>query len=384
MNEKLAIHGGEPAVPAGPPAWPKPDQEVLEAMRSAFEDGSWGKYDGPNTHLLKSALEDMHGGHSVLTCSSGTIAVELALRGVQVAAGDEVVLAGYDFSGNFRSVEAVGAVPVLVDIEPATGCLDANQLELAISQKTKAVIVSHLHGGTASMRKICELARSHEFFVVEDACQVPGALIDGRMAGTWGDVGVLSFGGSKLLTAGRGGAVVSRHAAILQRIKIHSERGNVAFPLSELQAAVLRPQLRRLAERNAIRLQNVQLLRQRMQDITCLQPVATATTADQPAFYKLGFRCRWPESIDCSREQFVSAMQAEGIALAEGFRGFVLRSARRCRKVGTLAESQHAAAHTALLHHPVLLESRLVIEQVANGFRKVTRSLLADASTNQP
>ena len=115
-----------------------------------------------------------------------------------------MILAAYDFPGNFRSVEAVGARPVLVDIDPRTWCLDSGRIAAAVSPATRAVIVSHLHGGLADMAQICEIASAHHLSVIEDACQAAGAQVQGRPAGAWGDAAVLSFGGSKLLTAGRG------------------------------------------------------------------------------------------------------------------------------------------------------------------------------------
>jgi dTDP-4-amino-4,6-dideoxygalactose transaminase len=185
----------------------------------------------------------MHQVEHVLPCASGTIAVELALRGLGVVAGDEVILAAYDFGGNFRAIDAIGARPVLVDIGLNHWCLDADLLSQAISKSTRAVIVSHLHGTLANMRRIMEVAKDMQLGIVEDACQVPGAIVQGRPAGSWGDVGVLSFGGSKLLTAGRGGALLTSRADVFQRAKIYHERGNQAFPLSELQCAVLPPQI---------------------------------------------------------------------------------------------------------------------------------------------
>lgn len=383
MIRRLAIEGGTPAVAEGPPPWPPADAEVLETLQQAFADGSWGKYDGPNSEQLTSMLSQMHAGSHVLLCSSGTIAVELALRGLQVTGGDEVILAGYDFSGNFRSVEAVGATPVLVDIDPRTWCLSADQLELAVSTRTKAAIVSHLHGGTAKMRQICEVATRRGFAVIEDACQMPGALIDGKVAGTWGDMGILSFGGSKLLTSGRGGAVITRHDYARQRIKVFGERGNSAFPLSELQAAVLIPQLRRLKERNRTRHNNVAYLRRLLDDLTCLKPVAATSDSDRPAFYKLALLLDTPPDTTCTRQQFISAVRAEGIALDAGFRGFTRRSPRRCRKPGSLAASQRAADQTMLLHHPVLLQSGQLMQTVAEGIRKVAQARLLATARSQ-
>src|SRR5262245_18803131 len=88
------------------------------------------------------------------------------------------------------------------------------------------------------MARLRDLADQHRFAIIQDACQVPGAIVAGKQAGSWGDCGVFSFGGSKLLTAGRGGAIVTSRDDVLQRIKITCERGNNAFLFSELQAAV--------------------------------------------------------------------------------------------------------------------------------------------------
>src|SRR5262249_4920495 len=153
----------------------------------------------------------------------------------------------YDFPGNFRAIEAIGARPVLVDLAAGAWTLDVEQVLAAISSQTKAIIVSHLHGSLADMRRLREIADERGLAVVEDACQVPGARVEGKAAGSWGDCGVFSFGGSKLLTAGRGGAVVTNRDEVVQRIKIYCERGNDAFPMSELQAAVLEPQIPLLA-----------------------------------------------------------------------------------------------------------------------------------------
>lgn len=112
------------------------------------------------------------------------------------------------------------------------------------------MLASHLHGTLADMAAITRWAASRGVLVLEDACQVPGAVVGGMPAGAWGDASVLSFGGSKLLTAGRGGGVVlTNRDDVFQRLRIAGERGNLIYPLSELQAAVLIPQLSRLAER---------------------------------------------------------------------------------------------------------------------------------------
>src|SRR5688572_9745921 len=227
---------GSGVTKASPPSWPVPDEDVLAALTAAYRDGSWGRYDGPHGRRMMERLQAMHRAAEVLLCSSGTIAVELALRGLKIGAGDEVILAGYDFPGNFRAIEAVGARPVLIDVAQDRWTLAPYMLAAAVSPQTKAVIVSHLHGDLADVETIGAIARELQLKVVEDACQVPGAIIERKPAGSLGDVSVLSFGGSKLLTAGRGGAVLTSQAEIVQRIRVFTSRGNEAFPLSELQA----------------------------------------------------------------------------------------------------------------------------------------------------
>src|SRR5262249_28403815 len=113
-----AIAGGPPVRPQGPPAWPVQDDEVFAALVAAYQDGSWGKYHGAFVERLQAALGSYHGVEFVLACGSGTFAVELALRALNVGAGDEVILAAYDYPGNFLSVHAIGAMPVLVDLDP--------------------------------------------------------------------------------------------------------------------------------------------------------------------------------------------------------------------------------------------------------------------------
>ena len=106
---------------------------------------------------------------------------------------------------------------MLVDVDRRNGNLDIELIEQAITPATRCILVSHLHGGLVPMRALTALAAARGIPVIEDACQVPGAMIEGRTAGSWGEIGTLSFGGSKLLTAGRGGAVMTSSPQIAQR-----------------------------------------------------------------------------------------------------------------------------------------------------------------------
>jgi dTDP-4-amino-4,6-dideoxygalactose transaminase len=376
LNHVPAICGGPPAFPEGPPAW-RPDEEAVAArLREAVARGDWNRYDGPNLAEFVERFAAQLGVEHVLPCSSGTVGVEIALRGAGVAAGDEVILGGYDFPGNFRAIEAIGALPVLIDLDPATRCLDVEQAAAACGPQTKAVIATHLHGGLVQMPRLMESAAERGVVVVEDACQAVGGTVAGRPAGTWGDAGVFSFGGSKLLSAGRGGAVVTRRADVRQRMRIFCERGNQAFPLSELQAAVLLAQLDRLGERQARRMRAVSRLGVTLGDATGLTP-PHRPPAGEPAFYKLGLWYDAERLGGYERAAFVAAARAEGIALDAGFRGFVRRGGARCRRIGELPTAAAAAERTLVLHHPVLLEPDDVVDRLAEALANLAACFAA-------
>lgn len=394
---QLAIDGGKPTLPEGPPSWPAADAEVREALLAAWADGSWGRYHGPHVERLAAALAEFHQTPFVLPCCSGTFAVELALRCLRVGRGDEVLLAGYDYPGNFRAIEAVGARPVLIDVDADNWNLDAKLLPSAVDEndgkpatwagatesagarpgRLRAIVVSHLHGGLVPMREVMQFAEEHRLAVVEDVCQCPGAIVDGRPAGTWGDCAALSFGGSKLLSAGRGGAVLTRHADAYQRGKIFCEQGNHAFPLSELQAAVLLPQLARLGERNAARRAAANRLVSRLAGVpglTLLENRAAST----PVYYKLGFQYDARALGGRTRAEFIAAAQAEGVAIDAGFRGFALRGPGRCRLASELVASRRAAEAALVLHHPLLLEPPETIDRAAEALCKIATGWRTD------
>ena len=372
-TKTLAIFGGPPAVTRPIPSWPITTPEIGASIQQVVADGSWGHYEGPQTKQLVSRLCREFDREHCLTCCSGTIGVELAIRGVGVKPGDEVILAGYDFPGNFRAIEAVGATPVLVDLKPDGWIIDAGAIAGMIQTRTRAVIISHLHGQTFDFSAIADLPP--EIAIIEDACQVPGAISDGEPTGSFGDVSVLSFGGSKLLSAGRGGAVLSNDPLITQRIKVFADRGNQSFPLSQLQAAALLPQLDTFRQTAMRRQTGVDHLLNSLSangwSRPLLQPnnYAQQDAKNLSAYYKLAWLL--DTDLQCSRAQFIAAARAEGVPIDTGFRGFVSRSQNRCRREDKLTNSKLAATQTLLLHHPALLGSDELIEQLADGIRKV-------------
>lgn len=364
-----AILGGAPIFPEGPPDWPGVMPDVSAAVAEALADGSWGRYDGPHTQALEADLTRWHACR-VLTCASGTLAVQLALQAVGVQPGERVVLAAYDYEGNFLSVHALGAIPLLVDVAGDLS-LDLNQLEEACRRRPKAMIVSHLHGSLQPMKSIRDIADRWGVAVVEDAAQAIGAIVQDRPAGTWGDVGVLSFGGSKLLTAGRGGALLTQRDELEARLRVLLRRGVQRWAaLSELQAAALRPQLERLPARHAQRATAVACIDSGMDAVPGVRRIRSVVDGS-PAFYKVAF-CTDPAEFTLERDRLVEVMHAEGLALDAGFRALpVGRSPRRFETVGGWAEAERFHHCLTVLHHPILLRGEEAARRIAQAWQRV-------------
>jgi perosamine synthetase len=375
LNSKLnqpAITGGTPVVSTGLPVWPISDESILNAFQDLHSSGAWGRYHAEHSRELIQTLSKYYHSEHVLLTASGTSAVELALRGLSVSQGDEVILAAYDFKANFTNVCLLGALPVLIDIRSDNGQMDIEQVHAAVSSKTKAIIASHLHGGLVEMESLRQIANDHKIGLIEDCCQVsPLATLNGKTTGSFGDVTALSFGGSKLLSAGRGGAVISHQDQIAQRIKLYQDRGNSAYPMSEMQAAVLLPQLDVLPQRHSSRLQFVETLKQLLNEEHGLRLIEFAQNT-QPDFYKLGLWYDASIFADLSRENFCTAMRAEGIPLDPGFAGLHrIHAKRRFLQCGQLSIADRAHDSLTILHHPFLLGGEFAANQFVAALDKL-------------
>lgn len=347
---------------------------VLETLR----DGLWRAYTGPKSEKLTRWLQSATGLHHVRLCSSGTIAVELALRALHLNSTDEVILSGYDFPGNFRAVEDAGGKVVLCDPAPECGwVLTPERLEQSYAPECRAVVVSHLHGQLAPMASILGWANSRNMVVIEDACQAQGAMVDGKLAGAWGHLSTYSFGGSKLVSSGRGGAVLTNDSLLAQRMRVYCERGNDAFAMSEMQSALVLPQCERLAVDHEMRLQSASQLHSELAKYRWLQCVPLPKQYS-PAFYKFGMRVVDDQGDGNRRDRLVMRLTELGIEAGAGFLGFGKRSAKRYRSNHSLEVSNRLASNTLLIHHSHLLDpvtGETSIDQVVNAFEQLEREL---------
>jgi dTDP-4-amino-4,6-dideoxygalactose transaminase len=164
---------------------------------------------GGDLDELKSRISKMLGARDAILCSSGTYALELALRYCEIGRGDEVVIPAFCCSAVVAPVLAVGAQPVLADVGADLN-LTPRTIAAVLTRRTRAVIVPHLFGNPADIRAIAALARNHNIRLIDDAAQALGATVDGQALGSFGDAGILSFGSEKVCFGIGGGALISR------------------------------------------------------------------------------------------------------------------------------------------------------------------------------
>ncbi len=224
------------------------EKQVIEVLRS-------GQYIlGKNNKALQEELADFIGVKHTVTLNSGTDALHLALRALDIGKGDEVISTAFTFVATSEAIGIVGAKPVFVDIDKDTFNIDPKKIEDAITPRTKAIIPVHLYGQPADMDAILDIAKRHNLYVIEDACQAIGALYKGKMVGSFGDIGCFSFYPTKNLGAmGDGGLLTTNSDAIKDRvlalrnhggaIRYHHDEIGVNSRLDEVQAAILRVKL---------------------------------------------------------------------------------------------------------------------------------------------
>jgi dTDP-4-amino-4,6-dideoxygalactose transaminase len=224
---------------------------------------------GPQVAQFEEAFADYIGVPHCVGVDSGTAALKLALRALDIGPGDEVILPANTYIATAMAVSAVGAIPTLVDVDD-TYLIDAGAVEAAITPRTRAIVPVHLYGQAVPMNPILELADSYGLYVIEDACQAHGAMWKSRRVGGIGTIGCFSFYPGKNLGAyGDAGAVMTADEALFERLKLlrdfgqkkkseHLIRGENCR-LDSIQAAVLGVKLRHLDKWNERRRQNAAL-----------------------------------------------------------------------------------------------------------------------------
>jgi len=238
--------------------------EIDEAVMKVLSSGYFVL--GPNVKSFEEELSAYTGAKHVISCANGTDAITLSLMALGIKQGDEVITPSHSFFATSESIALVGATPVFVDIKEDDFNIDIEKIESLINKKTKAIIPVHIYGQPCNIDKIIQIAKKHNLFVVEDCAQAIGAKLNNKCVGTFGDLGTLSFFPTKNLGAfGDGGAVLTNSdelAAKLRQLRVHGSSVRYVHDviglnsrLDEIQAAILRVQLKYLDQWNKKRLE---------------------------------------------------------------------------------------------------------------------------------
>ncbi|WP_373074819.1 DegT/DnrJ/EryC1/StrS family aminotransferase [Zeaxanthinibacter enoshimensis] len=236
--------------------------QVNESINGILESAAF--INGPDVHEFQADLESYLGVKHVIPCANGTDALQIAMMGLDLKPGDEVITADFTFAATVEVIALLQLTPVLVDVDPDTFNIDPKAIEAAITPKTKAIVPVHLFGQCADMDEILAIAKKHNLYVIEDNAQAIGAnhtFRDGskKKAGTMGHVGTTSFFPSKNLGCyGDGGAIFTDDDALAHTIRgivnhgmyerYHHDVVGVNSRLDTIQAAVLRAKLPHLDE----------------------------------------------------------------------------------------------------------------------------------------
>ncbi|MBN1478609.1 DegT/DnrJ/EryC1/StrS family aminotransferase [Candidatus Sumerlaeota bacterium] len=250
--------------------------EIDEAIRETLESAAFIM--GSRVSDFERAFADFCGARFGIATSSGTTALHMALIGAGIGAGDEVITPSHTFIATAEAICHCGATPVFIDVDPETMCLDPEQIEPAITPRTKAIVPVHIWGQLADMGAICEVAQRHGLRVIEDAAQAHGAELNGRRAGTLGDFGCFSFfPGKNLGACGDGGMVTTDDEGQAHRLRLLVNHGRHTkyehemigynYRLDALQGAILSVKLRHLEEWTQARRRLARRYSERLADV---------------------------------------------------------------------------------------------------------------------
>jgi perosamine synthetase len=263
---------------AGPSITEREIDYVLDAVRQGWNE-NWNGY----LNRFEKGFADYVGTRFALCTSSCTGALHLAMVGLGLGPGDEVIVPEVSWVATASAVAYTGAKPVFVDIDSETWCMDPDSVRRAITSRTKAIVPVHLYGHPVEMAAITRLAHEHKLSVLEDAAPALGATVNGQRVGGLGDLACFSFQGAKIMTTGEGGMLVTSDEELYERIKFLGDHGRdkhipfqisaigYKYKMSNIQAALGLGQLERIEELVEKKRTIFQWYRQRLEGVAGLR-----------------------------------------------------------------------------------------------------------------
>jgi dTDP-4-amino-4,6-dideoxygalactose transaminase len=398
---ELALLGGRKAKTKPFPEWPMYDEKERRALTEVLESRVWWRTPGTKTLEFERSFAAFHGARHGVAVTNGTAALEVVMAALNVGPGDEVIVPDFTFIATASTVLFAGALPVMVDVQPDTYCIDPDLVEAAITQRTKAIIAVHMGGHPADLDRLAEIARDRGIALVEDSSHAHGSEWRGRRIGTFGRAGTFSFQSSKLMTAGEGGIIITNNDEVERLARSVHDCGRMPgewfyshfiygsnYRLSEWQGAILSAQLTRLDEQIARRHKNARLLDRLLGEIEGITPQEIAPQCTRNGQYAYIFHVDRDAFAGISTERFIAAMNAEGIPNQASYPPLhdlaVFKSGEYRKKLaGRQAKESHpflkrdfpethrAAWETVWIPQPALLGDEQDIHEIATALKKI-------------
>ncbi len=364
--------------------WPFHGTDEIEAAMACLASGRVNQWTGDRVKAFEAAFAERFEMPHAVAVFNGTVALDLALGVIGVAAGDEVIVTSRSFMASASSIAMTGATPVFADVEPGSGNLSASTVAPLITARTKAILPVHLGGWPVDMPALMALARQHGLAVIEDCAQSHGATIDGRPAGSFGDIAAFSFCQDKIMTTGgEGGMVLFKDEALYRRAWSYKDHGKdfdlVRSPgkspgfryvhtsigtnwrMIEMQAAIGLCQLGKLAGWVEARGRRAQIWRDALAPVGCIA-VPEPPARLRHAYYKLYAQLRLDRlRTGADRDSVLDALQKAGIKAFSGSCPEMYREQAFAHLAVETRPHAHALGLRSLMFevHPTLDENRL-------------------------
>ena len=331
---KLAIQGGTPVKSGAWSKWPIVGEEEIRLAKEVAESGVWS-YNGPMETEFKKKWSEFIGVKNAIAAANGTVTLQMAWEALGIGYGDEVIVPGSTWQATAASVVDVNAVPVLVDVEEDTLCIDPAAAEAAITSKTRAIAVVHMYGTICNMDEITRVAKKHKLYIVEDCAHQHGSVYKGKKIGAIGDIGSFSLQQSKVLTSGEGGLLTTDSFQFAEKLEalrncgrrpvmseiFGTDTGNYIsegnfiqsgnYRITEFQAAMLLAQFERLPAQIALRDENAQYFNSKLQELEGLKPMRREPGTEVQSYFNLVFRYDKNVFKGLPAKKFREALSAE-------------------------------------------------------------------------
>ena len=382
------------------PSWPHFTPEEQVAVTQVLASGKVNYWTGEECRHFEREFAAWCGSSKAIALTNGSVAIELALKGLGIGPGDEVLVTPRSFIASASSVNLVGATPLFADVDADSQNITVETLAAALTPRTKAIIAVHLAGWPCDMPAILDFAEAHHLKVIEDCAQAHGAAINGQLVGSFGNAAAWSFCQDKIMSTGGEGGMLTTSDEVLWdwawSYKDHGKSFDAVYRrehpagfrwlhesigtnwrMLEVQAAIGRIQLQRMGEWHATRARNAAIWHERLARWSCLR-IPLPPTSMRHAWYRF-YAFVQPEALkpDWTRDRLMAAINQAGVPSFSGSCPEIYRERAFAGPDGPRLPVAHALGETSLawLTHPTLEAAHIhaMADVVAQALEKASR-----------